>query len=84
VKAAPRVQWDFYFDDSYIAKIMNLSIEEVESLIMLRQAVQSTIYVELKNPIESAVVLNKERVVFRGVHYRTLGALGMPSAVSLD
>ena len=36
------------------------------------------IYVELKNPIESAVVLNNERVVIQGVDCRTLGALGMP------
>ena len=38
----------------------------------------STIYVELKNPIESAVALNNERVVIRGVDCRTLCALGMP------
>jgi len=38
----------------------------------------NTIYVELKNPIESAVTLNKERVVILGVDCRTLGALGMP------
>jgi len=31
-----------------------------------------------KHPIESAVVLNKERGVIRGVDCRTLGALGMP------
>jgi len=42
-----------------------------------------SIYVELKNLIESAVALNKERVLFRGVDCRTLGALGMPFAVSL-
>lgn len=26
MKAPPRVQWNFYFDESYIAKIMNVSI----------------------------------------------------------
>jgi len=30
------------------------------------------------------VVLNNERVVIRGVDCRTLGALGIPSAVSRD
>jgi len=42
------------------------------------------IYVELKDPIESAVVLDNERVVIQGVDCRTLGALGMPLTVSLD
>ena len=37
------------------------------------------LYVELKNPIESATVLNNERVVIWGVDCRTLGALGMPA-----
>ncbi|WP_421102825.1 hypothetical protein ACOKXV_08645 [Sporosarcina psychrophila] len=36
------------------------------------------IYVELKNPTEFTVALNKERVVIRGVDCRTLGALGLP------
>ena len=36
------------------------------------------IYVELKNPIESAVALNNGGFVIRGVDCRTLGALGMP------
>ena len=36
------------------------------------------IYVELKNPIESTVALNKERVLIGGVDCRTLSALGMP------
>ena len=41
-------------------------------------------YVELNNPIESAVALDNERVLIRSVDCRTLGALGMPLAMSLD
>jgi hypothetical protein len=43
-----------------------------------------TTYVELKNPFESAVALNIGSVVIWGVDCRTLGALVMPFAVSLD
>ncbi|MET3658681.1 C4-type Zn-finger protein [Sporosarcina psychrophila] len=42
------------------------------------------IYVELKNPAKFTMAINKERVLIRGVDYRTLSALGMPLAVSLD
>jgi len=55
----------------------NLEIEQAITLIdKIRKF--PTINVELKNPIESAVALNKESVVIRGVDCRTLGALGMP------
>ena len=36
------------------------------------------------NPLESAVAVNNERVVIRGVDCRSLGDLGMPLAISLD
>ncbi|AMQ05843.1 hypothetical protein AZE41_07880 [Sporosarcina psychrophila] len=42
------------------------------------------IYVELKNPTKFTMVINKERVLIRGADCRTLSALGMPYAVSLD
>jgi len=37
-----------------------------------------TIYVELKNPVESVLSLDDERVLIRSVDGRLLGALGMP------
>jgi len=51
---------------------------------------KSTIYVELKNPVESVVLLDvesvvlldDERVLIRNVDCRLLGALGMPLAMS--
>jgi hypothetical protein len=53
-------------------------------LYLSEKKLSETIYVELKNPIESAVALNNERVVIRGVDFISLGALGMPLALSLD
>ncbi|WP_438298025.1 hypothetical protein [Sporosarcina sp. FA15] len=46
------------------------------SVLILQESLAK--YVELKNPIESTVALNKERVLIRGVDYRRLGALLMP------
>jgi len=42
------------------------------------------IYVELKNPVDTVVSLDDERVLIRSVECRSLGALGMPLAMSLD
>jgi len=64
--------------------VANTSLKESREGCHSKKTQIATIYVELKNSIESAVVLNKERVVIRGVDCRTLGALGMPFAVSLD
>jgi len=42
------------------------------------------IYVELKNPVDTVVSLDDERVLIRSVECRSLGALGMPFALALE
>ena len=58
--------------------VANTSLKESREGFHSKKMQIATKYVELKNPIEFTVALNKERVVFRGVDCRTLGALEMP------